>query len=500
MSATPSAPPLSRAQLEQMLDGSVEGMLVLDAGGRVLAGNPAAAAMLGVSLERLAQFDALTALPNRALLQDRLNQAMLRAGRARSLVALLHLGLDQFKEINGSLGRAAGNEALRTAAARLGACLRASDTVARIGGDEFAVVLEDVRSPDEVSQVADKLLRAVSEPAQIAGRELYLSTSVGASIHPLDAADAATLQRNAEVALRHAKSEGRNNAQFYSREMSADAETRVDLRARLRGALERREFVLHYQPQVDLRSGEVVGVEALLRWNDREHGLVPPSRFIPLAEDSGLIVPIGEWVLREACAQARRWLDAGHGPLSVAVNLSPRQFRQKNLVRAVGDILAATGLPPAQLELEITEGTVMQRADEAALGLRALDELGVRISLDDFGTGYSSLAYLHRFPVHTLKVDQSFVREIRGERAEGAIVGTVITLARQLGLRALAEGVETEAQLAFLRARGCDAFQGYLFCRPRAAEEIAAILAHHRAQFAAPRPRERRRLRARGAG
>jgi EAL domain-containing protein (putative c-di-GMP-specific phosphodiesterase class I) len=259
--------------------------------------------------------------------------------------------------------------------------------------------------------------------------------------------------------------------------MGAQTERRVDLQARLRGALARNEFTLHYQPQVDVRTGAIVGCEALLRWSDRELGAVPPAQFIPIAEDTGLIVPIGEWVLYEACRQGRLWLDAGHGPLNMAVNLSPRQFRQKNLVERVSAILGETGFPAASLELEITESTVMHRTEEAALALGALHALGVQISLDDFGTGYSSLAYLHRFPVTTLKVDQSFVRDIKSDRDDAAIVSTVITLARQLRLKALAEGVETKAQLAFLRARGCDYSQGYLFCRPSPAAEIEALLA-----------------------
>src|SRR5689334_18214499 len=295
----------------------------------------------------------------------------------------------------------------------------------------------------------------------------------------------------------HAKQEGKNNYQFFSHDMGAKTERRVDLQARLRGALARNEFTLHYQPQVDVRTGAIVGVEALLRWSDRELGPVPPSQFIPIAEDTGLIVPIGEWVLHEACRQGKRWLDAGFGPLNVAVNLSPRQFRQKNLVKRVAAILADTGFPAASLELEITESTVMHRTDEAAVGLRELHALGAQISLDDFGTGYSSLAYLHRFPVTTLKVDQSFVRDIKSDRDDAAIVSTVITLARQLRLKSLAEGVETKAQLSFLRARGCDYYQGYLFCRPAPAAEIGALLARApQAAAKAPAKASRRGTRA----
>jgi EAL domain-containing protein (putative c-di-GMP-specific phosphodiesterase class I) len=319
---------------------------------------------------------------------------------------------------------------------------------------------------------------------------LHLSTSIGVTVYPQDDHDADTLLRNADLAMYHAKQEGRNNVQFFSRDMSERTDKRVDLLGRLRGAIARSELLLHYQPQVDVRSGGIIGVEALLRWNDPGRGLVPPMQFIPLAEDTGLIMAIGEWVLREACGQAKRWQDAGLGPLVMAVNLSPRQFRQKNLVEMVAAILAETGLPPGCLELEITESTMMHRAEEAAVGLRDLHDLGVQISLDDFGTGYSSLAYLHRFPVHTLKVDQSFVRDIRSDRDDAAIVSTVISLARQLKLKSLAEGVETKEQLAFLRTRGCDSYQGYLFCRPQPAAEIEALLTSLRDPGAKARPRK----------
>jgi diguanylate cyclase (GGDEF)-like protein len=427
-------------------------------------------------LARMAHYDALTGLPNRALLQGRLKRAMARADRSQTLLAVMFIDLDQFKEINDSLGHAMGDAVLKETAIRLESCLRSTDTVARLGGDEFTVLLEDVRSVEEVSRIADKLLRSISERAEVAGHELHLSTSIGITVYPLDDHDADTLLRNADLAMYHAKQEGRNNVQFFSPDMSERTEKRVDLLGRLRGAVARNELQLYYQPQVDVRSGSVIGVEALLRWNDRERGLIEPAEFIPLAEDSGLILPIGEWVLREACLQARRWLDAGLGPLTMAVNLSARQFRQKNLVQMVSAILADTNLPPENLELEITESTMMHRAEEAAAGLRALHETGVQISLDDFGTGYSSLAYLHRFQVHTLKVDQSFVRDIKSDRDDAAIVSTVITLAKQLKLKALAEGVETREQLAFLRTRGCDSYQGFLFCRPQPAADIETLL------------------------
>jgi diguanylate cyclase (GGDEF)-like protein/PAS domain S-box-containing protein len=427
-------------------------------------------------LARMAHYDALTGLPNRALLQGRLKRAMARADRGQTLLAVMFLDLDQFKEINDSLGHAVGDAVLKEISLRLESCLRATDTVARLGGDEFTILLEDVRTAEEISRIADKLLRSISERADVAGHELHMSTSIGVTVYPLDDHDSDTLLRNADLAMYHAKQEGRNNVQFFSHDMSERTEKRVDMLGRLRGAIARDELQLYYQPQVDVRSGAIIGVEALLRWNDRERGQVQPAHFIPLAEDTGLIVPIGEWVLREACRQAQVWRNAGLGPLTMAVNLSARQFRQKGLVQLISSVLAESGLPPACLELEITESTMMHRAEEAAAGLRDLHALGVQISLDDFGTGYSSLAYLHRFPVHTLKVDQSFVRDIKSDRDDAAIVSTVITLARQLELKSLAEGVETKEQLAFLRTRGCDSFQGYLFCHPLPAAQIEALL------------------------
>jgi diguanylate cyclase (GGDEF)-like protein/PAS domain S-box-containing protein len=443
-------------------------------------------------LARLAHFDALTGLPNRGLLQRRLKRAMARANRSEALLAVMYLDLDQFKEINDSLGHAVGDQVLREAALRLERCLRSTDTVARLGGDEFTVLLEEVGSIDDVARIAEKLLQAMRERAEIGGHELHLSTSIGITVYPIDGRDADALLRNADLAMYHAKQEGKNNYQFFSHDMGAQTERRVDLQARLRGALARNEFTLAYQPQVDVRSGAIVGFEALLRWSDQELGPLPPAQFIPIAEDTGLIVPIGEWVLYEACRQGKRWLDAGHGPLNMAVNLSPRQFRQKNLVKRVAAILAETRFPAACLELEITESTVMHRTEEAAAALSELHALGVQISLDDFGTGYSSLAYLHRFPVTTLKVDQSFVRDIKSDRDDAAIVSTVISLARQLRLKALAEGVETKAQLAFLRARGCDYYQGYLFHRPAPTAEIDVLLAREHSPLP-PAPLRRRR-------
>ena len=415
-------------------------------------------------------------LPNRALLGDRLKHAIRRADRAGSLLAVMVLDLDNFKEINDALGQAVGDLVLGEAARRLQGCLRGADTLARLGDDEFAVLLEGVPNFDEISTVAERLLGALAERAEVAGHELYLSASIGLAVYPVDDQDADALLRNAHLAMHHAKREGRNNFQRFSHDMAARSERHAELKLRLRRALERGEFRLHYQPVVSLASGEIIGAEALLRWNDNERNLVSPTEFIPIAEESGLIVAIGDWVLLEACRQCKRWVDAGYHSMRVAVNLSPRQFRQKEIVRSVESVLAQTGLPARCLELEITETTIMHSTAHTIAALHELTALGVQISVDDFGTGYSSLAYLHRFPVHKLKIDQSFVRDIRSDQADAALVGTMVALAKQLKLVSVAEGVETEEQLMFLMASGCEAYQGFLFSPPRPAEEITRLL------------------------
>lgn len=435
-------------------------------------------------LDQLANYDTLTGLPNRALLHDRLRQAMARADRGQTLLAVMFLDLDRFKEINDSLGHAGGDKVLQEAARRLQSCVRSTDTVGRLGGDEFTVLLEDVHHVDEISALARKILDAFAEPAEVAGHDLHLSTSIGVTVYPYDHKDADTLLKNADIAMYQAKQEGRNNYQFFAAEMGTRTERGADLRKHLHRALERGEFALHYQPQVRLAGGAIFAVESLLRWNSAELGAVSPGQFIPVTEEMGLIEPIGDWVLREACRQCKAWLDAGLGPLRVAVNLSPRQFRQKKLAQRIGEILRETGLPAACLEVEITEGIVMKHAERAITTLTELNRLGVQVAIDDFGTGYSSLAYLQRFPVHVLKIDQSFVQVIRGGTYESVIVNTVIHLAEQLGLKALAEGVETAEQREYLHAHGCDAFQGYLFSKPQSAGHIGELLATHRRERA----------------
>jgi diguanylate cyclase (GGDEF)-like protein len=427
------------------------------------------------TLARLTHYESLTGLPNRALLTDRLNHAIARADRGGSLLAVMILDLDNFKEINDALGQTVGDQVLTEAARRLESCLRGTDTLARLGDDEFAVLLEGAVDVEEISQVAQRLLAAVAERADVGGHELYLSASVGLAVYPVDDQEAEALLRNAHLAMHHAKREGRNNFQRFSHDMATRTERHAELKLRLRRALERQEFMLHYQPLVALASREIVGAEALLRWKDEDR-MVSPAEFIPIAEESGLIVPIGLWALREACAQCRAWHDLGYASMQVSVNLSPRQFRQKDIVGAIEAILLETRLPAPALELEITETTIMHSTAHTIGALHELTALGVRISVDDFGTGYSSLAYLHRFPVHKLKIDQAFVRDIGADRADTALVGTMVALAKQLKLTSVAEGVETEKQLEYLLEIGCDAGQGYLFSPPLEAAALSALL------------------------
>jgi diguanylate cyclase (GGDEF)-like protein len=436
------------------------------------------------ALTRLTHYESLTGLPNRALLADRLNHAIARADRGGTLLAVMIIDLDNFKEINDALGQAVGDQVLTEAARRLKSCLRNIDTLARLGDDEFAVLIEGTPDFDEISQVAQRLLGVVAEHPEVAGHEIYLSASIGLAVYPVDDHDAEGLLRNAHLAMHHAKREGKNNFQRFSHDMAARTERHAELKIRLRRALEREEFTLHYQPLIALPGSEILGAEALIRWRDKER-IISPAEFIPIAEDSGLIVPIGDWVLREACRQCRAWLDAGQD-VHVSVNLSPRQFRQKDIVASIERILRETRLPPRCLELEITETTIMHSTAHTIGALHELTALGVRISVDDFGTGYSSLSYLHRFPVHKLKIDQSFVRDIAADRADAALVGTMVALAKQLKLTSVAEGVETEEQLSFLLERGCDACQGYLFSPARPAEELIPLLGT-KASRAAPR-------------
>ena len=425
----------------------------------------------------IAHHDALTGLPNRSLLQDRLTQALVAAERNGMRVAVLFLDLDRFKSVNDTLGHDVGDALLKTVAERLQGVVRDIDTVCRLGGDEFVIVLGSVISTDDAVMVAERILEGLARPAEVLGHHLRISTSIGVSQFPEDGRDAQTLMKNADTAMYTAKSRGRNNFQFFSADMNAAATRFFQLEQHLRHAVARNELVLHYQPQVDVAAGRVCGLEALVRWQNPESGLVPPNEFIPVAEETGLIIELGEWVLREACRQLRAWYDAGWPRVPVAVNLSARQFQQKDLVVRIGGILKESGLPPESLELEITESSLMHSVDEALAQVQALAMMGVHLTIDDFGTGYSSLAYLKRFPVGRLKIDRSFVRDLCEDREDAAIVASIIGLAKTLGMDVVAEGVETAAQLAALRSEGCRLCQGFLFSKPRPGDDVAALFA-----------------------
>jgi diguanylate cyclase (GGDEF)-like protein len=396
------------------------------------------------------------------------------------MVALLYIDLDRFKNINDTLGHFIGDELLKEAARRLLDSVRECDTVARLGGDEFVIMLTDLHHETEIAHIAQQVLAAMGVPFQLQGHEVFVTTSAGISVYPLDADTLEDMIKYADTAMYHAKEAGRNNYQFYRSEMNASAFERLVMENSLRRALERGEFELYYQPQNSLSDGRIVGVEALLRWHHPDLGTVMPSQFIPVLEETGMILPVGEWVLRSACRQIAAWQAAGYGPLRVAVNLSPRQFCQSGLLESVRAALHDNGADPTWLELEITEGSLMGNAEAGVATLRQLKELGVWLSVDDFGTGYSSLSYLKRFPIDTLKIDQSFVRDVTSDPDDAAIAGTIIAMGHSLNLHVLAEGVEAEDQLQFLRAHGCDQVQGYLFSQPQPAQRIEQMLGEGR--------------------
>jgi len=429
-------------------------------------------------LEHQANYDVLTGLPNRNLLQDRLKRAVFAQRNARP-IAVVFIDLDHFKFINDSLGHTQGDKLLAIIAERLASIVREGDTVARLGGDEFVLVLNDQNKEDVIFRAMQRVLNKVSEPMTIDGQELYITCSAGVSLYPADAPDVETLLKNADVAMYRAKEHGRNNFQFYTPEMNDLANERLALEHSLRRALERNELLLHYQPKVNLETGMIVGAEALLRWQHPEWGLIAPERFIPIAEETGLIVQIGAWVIRTACNQARLWQDAGLPPVIMSVNLSARQFRQESFVKVVTQILHETGLKPEQLEMELTESMLMHNANAAISILAGLKSIGVRLSLDDFGTGYSSLSYLSRLPIDTLKIDRSFVQHIgdQDECDNGILAQAIISLGHSLNLTVIAEGVETGEQLQFLKAHQCDEVQGFYFCKPTVAGEFAKMLA-----------------------
>jgi len=427
-------------------------------------------------IEQLAFYDPLTGLPNRALCLDRLQQGIAAASRHGRALAVMFVDLDGFKHINDSLGHDAGDRLLQEAARRLTSCVREADTVARLGGDEFVVILDEM-TEEAAGMLARKLLGALRAPLAIDGHTLHVTCSIGIALYPRDATDARTLLRNADAAMYRAKQEERNAARFYTEEMNRKALERLALEEDLHRALERGEFLLHYQPRVDLVSGEITGFEALVRWRHPHKGLIPPDRFIPVAEETGLILPLGAWVLREACTQAVAWARQGLDPGSMAVNLSARQFRSPDLVDKMAGILRETGLAPGGLELEITESMVASHVEQAIATLDRLKALGVRLAIDDFGTGYSSLSQLKRFPVQVLKIDKSFIAGIPSDPDDATIVTAILSMAHAMHLDVVAEGVETEAQLAFLRRHGCDEMQGYFFSKPLPAEAAQALLA-----------------------
>jgi diguanylate cyclase (GGDEF)-like protein/PAS domain S-box-containing protein len=426
-------------------------------------------------LQYIAHHDVLTNLPNRALFVDRLKQALARARWHNRIVAVMFLDLDRFKHVNDSLGHEAGDQLLTESARRLEANAREGDTAARFGGDEFVLMFDDLASAADADELATKTLNVFAQPFMVDDHELYLTASIGISLFPDDAEDSRTLLQNADTAMYRAKEMGKNNIQFYSREMSERVVRRLSMETGLRRALEHEEFALHYQPIIDVESGRPVGAEVLLRWEHPERGLIAPADFIPLLEDTGLIVPVGEWVLRAACAQAQAW-PGDCAKCRIGVNISGRQLNAPNFLATVERVLAETGLPPRRLVLEITESFLMHNIDAALSTLNALAQQGLRLAIDDFGVGYSSLTYIKRLPVHTLKIDQSFVRDLTSDPDDASIVNATIAMARSLNLGVVAEGVETVDQLNILRDLGCRKMQGYYFSRPVPERELVSLL------------------------
>lgn len=428
------------------------------------------------TLAYLAYHDALTDLPNRTLLKDRLTLALAQARRNEQMLAVMFLDLDQFKVVNDTAGHVEGDKLLQSVSQQLNSVLREGDTVARVGGDEFILLLPKIEQLADATEIAERVLTAVGRTRVIVGHEFNISISIGITLFPTDGDDAETLLTNADIAMYQAKEQGKNNFQFFTPVMNTRIQNRLALENDLRHGLERGEFVVYYQPQLNISTGQIVGVEALVRWQHPERGLVLPMEFIPVAEETGLIVPLGEWVLHAACAQIRSWQEAGLPPLRVAVNLSAREFQQGNLIEAVAGVLEETGLAPEFLQLEITEGVSIQDVDFTIKVMGELKEMGVQIAIDDFGTGYSALSYLRRFPIDVVKIDRSFVCDLTIDSTDAEIATTIIVMAHNLGLEVIAEGVETEEQLAFLKQRRCDEMQGYLFSKPVPAEKLEEIL------------------------
>jgi diguanylate cyclase (GGDEF)-like protein len=436
-------------------------------------------------LLRRAHYDALTDLPNRVLCFDRLSQAIAQAGRKHWNAGVLFLDLDRFKVVNDTLGHTSGDAVLRLAAQRLQECVRAGDTVARVGGDEFVVVLAELASPQDGAIVAQKIVDAMAQPVRFDGKEIFITPSIGIATFPADGKDGEALVKNADAAMLRAKQGGRNSFKFYAASMNERALEKLQLETDLRRALERNEFFLHYQPKVSLAGGQVTGVEALLRWNRPGHGLVSPAQFVPVLEDCGLIVPVGDWIVDAACAQVRAWRDAGLAPVQVAVNLAAKQFLHHDIGAVIDAALARHGIPGSLLQIEITESDAMAAPEQVSAVLAGLRRHGVGVAIDDFGTGYSSLGYLKRFPLDTLKLDRSFVTGLPADQDDVSIALAVIGMAHSLGLKVVAEGVEKAEQRDFLAAHGCDEMQGYLYSRPLPAGECAKFLAPAQLEAAA---------------
>jgi diguanylate cyclase (GGDEF)-like protein/PAS domain S-box-containing protein len=452
-----------------------------DRSGRVIGAvivfhDVSAARAMSMQMTHSAHHDVVTDLPNRLLLNDRITQSISLAHRQSRPFAVLFLDLDHFKKINDSLGHAAGDELLQSISKRLSRCVRASDTVSRQGGDEFAVLLPEITHAEDAAKCAAKIITAFHAPHIIEGRSVHIGASIGISLYPEDGIDAETLIKNADMAMYHAKERGRGNFQFFEAEMNLKAVERQSMESELRRALEENEFLLHYQPKVNLETGEITGVEALIRWEPPDRGLVPPSQFVPIAEDCGLIIPIGRWVMREACTQARAWQDAGLRHLRMAVNVSAVEFRERGFVENIRTILSDTGLEARYLVLELTERVLMANAKSTAAVLDELKAMGVHLAVDDFGTGYSSLSYLRQFPIDVLKIDQSFVQQITSNTDDSTIIPAIINMGRSLKHIVIAEGIETDEQRAYLQFHHCNEGQGFLFSRPVAAPQFGRLL------------------------
>jgi diguanylate cyclase (GGDEF)-like protein len=427
-------------------------------------------------LSHLANYDSLTGLANRLLFRERLDRALIRADRSNTLVSLFVIDLDRFKNVNDTLGHDAGDQLLVQVANRLRECTREGDTVSRLGGDEFTIIMEDLKNADDAILTADKVLDFMKKPFDINSNEIFVTPSIGITVYPIDDTNAGHLFINADSAMYQAKESGRNCYRFYTENMNSHLIVQMNLELKLRRAIERQEFILHYQPKFNVHSQELIGAEALIRWIDPEEGMISPAVFIPLAEETGLIAPITDWVLQEACRQNSEWQQQGYKSIRIAVNLSPKQFNQENFAKRIFNQIICSDLAPKYVELEITESALMEDVEKSNEILNELKNWGIHISIDDFGTGYSSLSYLKKFPLDTLKIDQSFVRDLMQDSDDAAIVSAIIAMAKSLRFNVIAEGVETAEQLDYLAAHGCNEVQGYFTGRPVSAEEFVQFM------------------------